>query len=44
MQKYVISVDKDSKKSLLMIKIIEKLETIVILLVNIDVQHIACVI
>ena len=43
MQKYVIFMEKKSYKSLLMIKIIEKLETIVILQVNIDVQDIVFV-
>ena len=39
MQKHVIFVEKESQKSLLMIKIIEKLGIIIILQVNIEVQH-----
>ena len=39
MQHYVTFVEKDSKKSLLMIKIIKKLETIAILHLNIEAQY-----
>ena len=35
----VTFVEKDSQKILLMLKIIKKLETVIILQVNIEVQH-----
>ena len=44
MQKYVIFVEKESEQILLMIKIIEKLETIAILQVNMEAQHTVSVI
>ena len=44
MQQNVIFVEKNSQKSLLNIKIIKKLETIAILQVNIEMQHLVCVI
>ena len=40
MQQHVIFVEKVSQKSLLKMKIIEELETIAILQVNTDIQHI----
>ena len=42
-QEYVTSTEKDSKNSLLKIKIIENLETIDILRVNTDMRHIVYV-
>ena len=43
MRQNVKFVEENSEKSLLMIKVIKKLETIVILCVNIEVQHIVYV-
>ena len=44
MRQNVKFVEENSEKSLLMIKVIKNLETIVILCVNIEVQHIVYVI
>ena len=44
MQKYVTFVEKEFYKSFLKMKIIEELEIIVVMQVNIDVQHIVFVI
>ena len=44
MQQHGTFVEKDSQESLLMIKIIKRLETIAILQVNIEAQHIIYVI
>ena len=44
MRQHVTFVEKDSSKNLLKIKIIKKLETIVMLQVNTEVQRIVCVV
>ena len=44
MQKYVTFVEEEFYKSFLKMKIIEELEIIVVMQVNIDVQHIVFVI
>ena len=44
MQEHVTFVEKYSQKNLVMIKIIEKLETIAILQVNTEAKHLMCII